>query len=699
MLRLRKILLYNHLYYFILVITLLSVFIRVSLINYKSIYSINTTNINGILTSHEIDGNKLSFIIKNKEKIICNYYFKNLQEKKYYLNNLKLGINLELEGEMTKPINNTIPNTFNYKKYLYSKRIYFIFKVTSINKIKDNNINLYYKVKNILNKRFSSYKKTEGYLKAFVIGDTSLIKGKVSKSFQINGISHLLAISGSHITLLSLVLLFILNKIKIKGDKKYYLIIIILFIYTLLTGIPPSIFRAFIFFFLLSLNKIFYTNITTINIYIITVSILLLFNPFYIYDLGFLYSIMTSLGLILYSDKLNSKNYIKDLFLLSLISLIFSFPITAYNFYEINLLSIVNNIIFVPFISVIVTPLSLLTFIFRPLEFILYPLIKIFEYLSVYMSKIDCFIINIPKLSIYIYLIYYLLIIFIKKIKIHICLQMILIILSNIIYRIDINNYVYFLDVGQGDSTIIRSKYNKEIIMIDTGGKLEYNGSSWQKKDNIYNLSDNTITFLKSIGITRINLLLLTHGDYDHMGDAINLINNFKVEKVIFNNGDYNNLESELIKVLEEKNIPYYQNVKELNIDDNKLYFLNDKLYNNENDNSNVIYTEFNDYKFLFMGDAGIKVEDDLLKKYNLSNIDILKIGHHGSKTSSSEDFIVSINPKYSVISVGKNNRYGHPNNEVLKNLEESTIYRTDLDGSIIFKIKNSKLKIETYTP
>lgn len=183
------------------------------------------------------------------------------------------------------------------------------------------------------------------------------------------------------------------------------------------------------------------------------------------------------------------------------------------------------------------------------------------------------------------------------------------------------------------------------------------------------------------------------------MGDAINLINNFKVEKVIFNNGDYNNLESELIKVLEEKNIPYYQNVKELNIDDNKLYFLNDKFYNNENDNSNVIYTEFNDYKFLFMGDAGIKVEDDLLKKYNLSNIDVLKIGHHGSKTSSSEDFIVSINPKYSVISVGKNNRYGHPNNEILKNLEESTIYRTDLDGSIIFKIKNNKLKIETYTP
>ena len=183
------------------------------------------------------------------------------------------------------------------------------------------------------------------------------------------------------------------------------------------------------------------------------------------------------------------------------------------------------------------------------------------------------------------------------------------------------------------------------------------------------------------------------------MGEAINLINSFKVKKVIFNNGEYNELELNLIKVLETKNIPYYQNIKELNMDNKKLYFLNNKLYDNENDNSNIIYTELNNYKFLLMGDAGVEVEEDLLKKYNLTNIDVLKVGHHGSKTSSSKKFINKTNPKYSVISVGKNNRYGHPNANVLDNLENSKVYRTDQNGSIKFNIKNNKLKIETYVP
>ena len=183
------------------------------------------------------------------------------------------------------------------------------------------------------------------------------------------------------------------------------------------------------------------------------------------------------------------------------------------------------------------------------------------------------------------------------------------------------------------------------------------------------------------------------------MGEAINLVENFKVEKVIFNCGPYNDLERELIKVLDKKKIKYYSCIKELNIDKNKLYFLQTKEYDNENDNSNVIYTELNGYKFMFMGDASINTEKEILDKYNLPDIDVLKVGHHGSETSSSQAFIDEINPKYVVISVGKNNRYVHPNKEVLYNLNNSKVYRTDKDGSIMFKMKNNKLKIETCSP
>ena len=102
---------------------------------------------------------------------------------------------------------------------------------------------------------------------------------------------------------------------------------------------------------------------------------------------------------------------------------------------------------------------------------------------------------------------------------------------------------------------------------------------------------------------------------------------------------------------------------------------------------------------FLFMGDASTKVEEDLLKKYNLKNVDVLKVGHHGSKTSSSWTFVNELRPIYSIISVGKNNRYGHPNTEVLDILKNTNIYRTDEDGTIVFKIKNNKFNIDTFAP
>ena len=136
-----------------------------------------------------------------------------------------------------------------------------------------------------------------------------------------------------------------------------------------------------------------------------------------------------------------------------------------------------------------------------------------------------------------------------------------------------------------------------------------------------------------------------------------------------------------------------------MTVDEVQLQFLQTKDFGNENDNSNVIYTELDGYKFMFMGDASIKTEKEILKEYELPNIDILKVGHHGSRTSSSKEFIDELNPKYALISVGENNKFNHPNKEVLENLNNSKIYRTDIDGSIMFKIKNNKLKVETCSP
>lgn len=179
------------------------------------------------------------------------------------------------------------------------------------------------------------------------------------------------------------------------------------------------------------------------------------------------------------------------------------------------------------------------------------------------------------------------------------------------------------------------------------------------------------------------------------MGESFNLIDNFKTDNVIFNKGNYNDLEKKLIYKLEKKDIKYFNNIKKLNINKNKFYFINDLVYDNENDNSNILYFEFNKYKFLFMGDSSKIVENDVLNKYDLNNIDVLKVGHHGSNTSSCKEFIEKINTKYSVISVGENNRYNHPNKDVLDNLKKSYVLRTDVNGSIMFEIKNNSLRVD----
>ena len=399
------------------------------------------------------------------------------------------------------------------------------------------------------------------------------------------------------------------------------------------------------------------------------------------------------------SENIKDKSYLMSLLKVSLISFYVSIPITIYNFYQINLLSIIYNLFFVPLVSFIIFPLSLVTIFFSFIEPIYNFLTTIMENISIFISQIDILKLTFKKIPLVFYIIYIILIHISltnknKKPKIIITL---LLVCHTSLMNFNNNVWLKTLDVGQGDSSILRIK--NEIILIDTGGKEIYE-EEWSKKVKDTSIVKNiTIPFLKSIGVKKINTLIITHGDYDHMGEAINLVENFKVEKVIFNCGEFNELELDLIQVLDKKKIPYYSCIKELNIDDNKLYFLNNRDYGNENDNSSVIYTELNNHKFLFMGDAGVEVEEDLIKKYNLQDIDILKVGHHGSKTSSGEEFINEITPKYSIISVGKNNRYGHPNKEVLDNLKDSKIYRTDQDGSIMFKIKNHKLKIETCKP
>lgn len=667
--------------------------IIVKFLTFKTKPLSNKNEFIGEILDVKIKNEKITIKLNTDEKILINYYIK----KNENYSNLKIGSIIKVEGKLDYPKKNTNFNLFNYKNYLLSEKIYFVLTANKITYIKDTD-NIFFKAKNLLINYINNFK-TKDYLYTFILGNTSLLEQDTKESFQNNGISHLFAVSGMHITLISTLLMYLLKKITKNHDISYIITIFILLFYTFITNFSSSILRAFLLFLLIYINKKFKFNLKTIEIIMLILLILLMYNPFYIYSIGFKFTFIISIILILFSKKINNfKNYFSKLLMTSLISFFISLPIVINNFFEINLISPLLNLIFVPFISIIIFPFSLISLIFPFLDNTFYIIVKFMENISIYINNTLSINIIIGKMNLIMIVIYYLLTliclnkVLVKKYIYVLPIITLILIYSNINY-FNKNLIVTMLDVGQGDSLMIAFPNNKGNILIDTGGIVNFTKTN-------YEISTSTIIpYLKSIGIKKINYLVLTHGDYDHMGEAVNLVNGFKVEQVVFNCGEFNDLEKELIKVLNQKKIKYYSCVKELNIDNNKLYFLQTKKYDNENDNSNVIYTELNGYKFMFMGDAGVDKEKDILDKYNLSNVDVLKVGHHGSKTSSSKEFIDEINPKYGIISVGKNNRYGHPNKEVLNNLENSKIYRTDQDGSIMFKIKNDKLEIETCSP
>ena len=647
----------------------------------SSTYDISDTSFRGIDYKIKKSSNKTTIYIKGKEKLVINYYDE-LEES------IGLGDEILATGNLKVPSNNTIPNQFNYRKYLYYNRIYYTLTAKEISKVA-NNTNIIYYIKDKIAKRISKITYANEYLKIFILGDTSELSEEISKSYQQNGVSHLFSISGMHISLFATIILYFLKRISYNNYYNYSIVILFLIFYSLLVGSSPSVIRSLIMYILFSLNKLFNLKIKSLDIMCLILIIMLLINPYYIYNISFQYSYLISFSLVLFSYKLKSiKNKLTKSLYISLISFLVSFPICIYNFYQANFFSIILNIILIPFVSIIVFPLSLVCFVIPKLSIFLNIVISIMQSLSLIIYKYKIGIIIFSKPSIYIIILYYLFIYLFLYNKRNIYILIILIIHKFYPY-INSNLEVTYLDVGQGDSAFIKFPHNQSNILIDTGGLV----------NSDYHVTiSKTIPYLKSKGITKIDCLILTHGDYDHMGETINLINNFKVSNVIFNCGNYNGLEKELILALNNKKINYVSCIKKLKINKTSFQFLNTREYNNENDDSNVIYFEYY-YRFLLMGDAGTKKENDIIEKYNLNNIDFIKIGHHGSNTSSSKEFINEINPKYSLISVGKNNKYGHPNQSVLDTLKNSKIYRTDEDGSIEIKVNKNKYRIKAYYP
>ena len=664
---LKSILQYKYLYYIIFIIIFFVSICRIS-VDSKSVYNGGESEFRLKILNITYRDNNDIILFQGNEKLIG--YIKDFP--------YNVGDIVKIKGKLIKPKNNTIPNAFNYHKYLQSRKINWELKTSDISLVKKNS-NIFYKIKNLVNNRIRRIPNNE-YLYAYILGDTSYIERDIREKYQDVGLSYLLSLGSFQIMMIT----FVLDKIRISVKKKIILKTIVIIIYILFTNYAIGVLRSGMCFIFSSVLKYKKIHFKYSNIILVVGIILLIINPFYVNNIGFLYSFSISLAISILHKRITG-NYYQKLFFISLIAFIVSLPINIYVNYKVNFLSIIFSIIMIPLYHFIVFPFSILVFIFPSLSFIYDLVILFINNIINVLSSFTILLLVFRKPTILIILIYYLVIIAFFYNKKYLVLFIILLFVHHNINSIISENLVTFLDVNQGDSILLKN--NNKITLIDTGGGY------------ISNYSDDIIKYINSLGLSKIENLIISHGESDHMGSSIPLVNNIKIEKVIFNCGEYSNLEEELISILNKKKIMYYSCIKELNIDKNKLYFLQTREYDNENDNSNVIYTELNGYKFMFMGDASITTEKEIIDKYNIPKIDVLKVGHHGSKTSSGKEFINEINPKISIISVGKKNRYGHPNKEVLDNLYNSKVYRTDEDGSIMFKIKNNKLKIDTCSP
>lgn len=235
---------------------------------------------------------------------------------------------------------------------------------------------------------------------------------------------------------------------------------------------------------------------------------------------------------------------------------------------------------------------------------------------------------------------------------------------------------VIMIDIGQGDSFLIETPFHRQVILVDTGGKLKFNNTGWHERKSKALVNTVTLNYLHSRGINHLDAVITTHQDADHIGDLPELIKHIRIDRLIYGDGIMANSHYRK-KVLPLKKTTHFIPVlagKVVDVKGLKLKILNPiEPGLGENTDSVTFLAHIGQLDFLFTGDLDIEGEKRILQKYSVK-ADVLKVGHHGSKTSTSPEFLQAVKPKIAWISVGRKNRYGHPSPEVLKEFEKEKI-------------------------
>ncbi|MFD2704119.1 DNA internalization-related competence protein ComEC/Rec2 [Salibacterium lacus] len=631
-----------------------------------------------------------------------------------------------IRGALSYPSTASNFHAFDYRRYVKQQHTYWEMEAASVEDIRCSGMsrNPLYMLKGW---RYEGVQRIDtafpeplkGIAAALLFGERDLLEADTETDYQSLGLIHLLAVSGLHVGLLCAMLYFLLLCIGLTKEKAEWVLLILLPFYTILAGAAPSVLRAagMVSAFIIW-DKTGRKSMDPFFVLCLAALLFLFIHPYYLYHIGFQLSFLISASLLLSRNILHQKNRWKMAFYVSVIAQFAGLPVILFHFYEFSFLSIVLNLVFVPFISVIVLPGVIVLFAVSFLNAALFslavvPLQEIVSFAHVMLSAAgswNAFTYTGGKLSLVLTgllgtAVYLFFIRLEQTGRYRRLLLPALLVAGTLTFQkalpyMDNRGYVTMLDVGQGDSFVIELPYRRAVYLIDTGGVPDFPKEEWEEREEPYDPGEDVVVpFLKAEGITTLDKLILTHGDIDHYGGTPALLENVGIKEVLYGKGgNFKEAEAALLDTVWKKGIPIVPAGRGLAWHAGSSSFQvlapdGDEPAGNER--SVVLRADLGNTNWLFTGDIGRSGEEELLSEFPDVKADILKAGHHGSRTSSSPAFIEQLGVKAALISAGRCNRFGHPHEETLETLEKAgaQVYRTDAAGAVQITFTEDRIR------
>ncbi len=675
----------------------------------------------------KIDGGKIKGFAETSsgETVYAIYTMGSEQEKIRFLASHIPSMTFTMSGSFREPDIPSHDYSFDMMKYMRMYGASAIFETDTIIQIgKKTGVRTRLsehrrKVKNHIEATFPETLKVEA--EALLIGDRSGMDEELAANYRTLGITHLFAISGLHVGLLTFMLREVLLRALMRKETVDTLVITLLPLYAVIAGGAPSVWRAVSVTILVLLASSGRVKVRLDDALAISAACFILYQPFVLFQPGFQLSYLAACALVYSSGILaKAKTAIGVSFLVTSISQLSLYPVLLIHFHELSISSFAVNLAYVPLYSIIILPANIvLLSMTSVLPKVAGVLFMVYEPFREIVGAVTSWISSLPyqlwtpgkpdALWASIAVVGVLLFLIRCEEGANVLKSMPIVIVPALVIHfipyVDSSLKVTFLDVGQGDSIVIELPYRKAVYVIDAGGTITFGEPNWKTPTKQFEVGRKIVVpYLKGSGITTIDKLIISHADADHMEGADEVLEELRVGEIHISPGSELEIAmKEIVRIAENKRIPLLTMKEGIMWTEGSAAFHymapREGRYVG-NASSLVLFMKTSGPSFLFTGDMEKEGEAQFLRKYGHSDFGpvILKAGHHGSRTSSTEPFVDALRPELTIFSAGRNSRYGHPHPEVVETFENYGLrtMSTPESGSITVTVKKDRFEVSS---